>query len=415
MGTLEFRTAVEPIRSRRNKSQYVQGWADGVDFHDKTVTIEEAVVNPTQGQALVECRNEGKDSWQLETERASKSRQGQVFSLHYDKLVIGVGCYNQTFNTPGVKENAHFLKDVGDARKIRRRLLECFETAALPTTSDEVRRQILHFAVVGGGPTGVEFSAELHDIIRQDMSRLYPELTQFVKITLYDVAPKVLTMFDKNLAKYANDTFLRQGITVKTSRKIQDLSMGLPGVDPYFQAGRPGLTLKVQDEHPTGIGMCIWSTGLMMNPFIEKALGAIRRFPPQEVVFKDNVEYAKDAKWHIARDKRTGSEYPFVVHPAIADEDLRYHDQRSSACHDQCRIARWCHNEGTHARCVRHRRLFLHPKHTISCYRPGRISEGGVAGEEAEQVRPSHDTGWPAFQVQQPWDHGVPREHEGHI
>lgn len=45
--------------------------------------------------------------------------------MGYDKLVVSVGCYSQTFGIEGVRENALFLKDVGDARKIRKRILEC--------------------------------------------------------------------------------------------------------------------------------------------------------------------------------------------------------------------------------------------------------------------------------------------------
>jgi NADH dehydrogenase FAD-containing subunit len=52
-------------------------------------------------------------------------KKGKRFELEYDKLVVAVGCYSQTFGTPGVKENALFLKDVGDARKIRKRILDC--------------------------------------------------------------------------------------------------------------------------------------------------------------------------------------------------------------------------------------------------------------------------------------------------
>ncbi|KAK3078855.1 hypothetical protein LTS18_006462, partial [Coniosporium uncinatum] len=184
VGTLEFRTAVEPIRSRKNKARYIQGWADDVDLFSKTVTIEEAVADPAQGMALTGSRHEGKDEMQMQTEQAAKTRQGQLFDLRYDKLVIAVGAYTQTFNTPGVREYANFLKDVGDARKIRKKLLECFEIAALPTTPDNIRRQILHFAIVGGGPTGIEFSAELHDLISQDMKRMYPELARFTRITV---------------------------------------------------------------------------------------------------------------------------------------------------------------------------------------------------------------------------------------
>jgi NADH:ubiquinone reductase (non-electrogenic) len=35
---------------------------------------------------------------------------GGDFSLDYDFLVVSVGAQVNTFNTPGVKENCHFLK-----------------------------------------------------------------------------------------------------------------------------------------------------------------------------------------------------------------------------------------------------------------------------------------------------------------
>jgi len=307
VGTLEFRTAVEPIRSRRNKSSFIQGWADDVDLFNKTVTIEEAVSDPQQGLAQTAARNAGKDAEQLQTETEHKVHSGQMFDLKYDKLVIAVGCYNQTFNIRGVKEHANFLKDVGDARAIRKRLLECFETAALPTTPDDVRRQILHFAVVGGGPTGIEFAAELHDLIHEDMKRIYPGLIRFTRISIYDVSPNVLSQFDGKLASFAAQHFSRRGIEIKTSRAIEELAPGLPYVDQNLQSGRLGFTLKVKGEVDEGIGMCIWSTGLMMNPFIKKALSAIRKFPPNEVIFKDRVEDALQVQWHIMQDPKTGS------------------------------------------------------------------------------------------------------------
>lgn len=51
--------------------------------------------------------------------------KGKTFSLNYDKLIISVGAYSNTFNTPGVKENGFFLKEIDDARRIRARILEC--------------------------------------------------------------------------------------------------------------------------------------------------------------------------------------------------------------------------------------------------------------------------------------------------
>jgi NADH dehydrogenase len=129
------------------KADFIQGWADSVDFANKKISIEEAVDDPRQGLALTGDPHENKSLG----EKAAENKKGKLFDMSYDKLIITVGCYSQTFGTPGVKEHALFLKDVGDARKIRNRLLACFETAALPTTTDQMKKNLLNFAVVGGG------------------------------------------------------------------------------------------------------------------------------------------------------------------------------------------------------------------------------------------------------------------------
>jgi NADH dehydrogenase FAD-containing subunit len=261
VGTLEFRTALEPVRSKRTKVDFFQGWADDVDFKNKTITIEEAVDDPTQGMALTTDRHAGETKEQREAEKKRDVEKGKIFDLTYDKLVVTVGCYSQTFETPGVREHAHFLKDVGDARKIRNRLLACFEGAALPTTSDEMRRQLLNFAVVGGGPTGIEFSAELHDLINEDLAKIYPELIPYHKITVYDVAEKVLPMFDEKLASYAMKKFKREGIEIKTSHHVEELRPGAPAERSASDDSKDYhlYTLKVKEEGEIGVGMCVWS------------------------------------------------------------------------------------------------------------------------------------------------------------
>jgi NADH dehydrogenase len=284
VGTLEFRTALEPVRSFKGRgvgAEYFQAWAEKVDLDNKTLTVEEAVQDPFQSRALAASKTD------LDGARKAK---GQLFELSWDKLVVAVGCYVQTFGTKGVKEHAYFLKDVGDARRIRNRLLTCFETAALPTTSEEMRKQILSFAIVGGGPTGVEFAAELHDTVYEDMRRLYPELFRYFRITIYDVAPKVLSMFDEKLGQYAMKHFQRAKIDIRTSHHVEELRLGSPGPPPpppptpsdsqkQQQQQQPlTYTLKVKEDGEVGVGMCVWSTGLMMNPFVASALdGKISR------------------------------------------------------------------------------------------------------------------------------------------
>ncbi|KAI1129608.1 hypothetical protein F5Y10DRAFT_237956 [Nemania abortiva] len=144
------------------------------------------------------------------------------------------------------------------------KILQCFEKASLPITTDEERRKLLHFAVVGGGPTGIEFAAELHDLVRDDLRDTYPDLAGFVKITVYDVAPKVLPMFDQKLAQYAMDTFKRERIAVKTEHHLTRIR---PDDDC---AGCLKLKFQEYGDEEVGAGIVVWSTGLMQNPLIHK-------------------------------------------------------------------------------------------------------------------------------------------------
>lgn len=311
VGTLEFRTALEPVRSKRTRVDFIQGWADDVDFRRKTVTIEEAVDDPLQALAPLYDRHAGESAEQRARANEAEVAKGRQFDLTYDKLIVTVGCYSQTFGTPGVREHAFFLKDVGDARKIRNRLLACFEGAALPTTTEEMRRQLLNFAVVGGGPTGIEFSAELHDLIHEDLAKIYPELIPYHKITVYDVADKVLPMFDEKLAKYASQRFARSGIDIKTSHHVESLRLGAPAertiskdVNDYRL-----FTLKLKEEGDIGVGMCVWSTGLMQNPFVAQSLDDVRQAPDNLQLLDSNqaLQHLKGVKWKVKKHPRSGS------------------------------------------------------------------------------------------------------------
>ena len=235
-----------------------------------------------------------------------------TFPISYDKLVIAVGCYSQTFNTPGVKENALFLKDVNDARRIRRRILDLFELAKLPFLPEATKRHLLHFAVVGGGPTGIEFAACLSDLARDDLSKIHPDLMQYVRISLYDVAPKVLPMFDASLSDYAVKQYQRKNVEIKTSHHVVCLRKGFPN-DAEARNNQDGqvkhrvYTLETKEEGDVGVGMCVWSTGNMQNPFVQKALNHVRRFPSDSAdIVKGEVSDPMRRQWQIQRDPKTG-------------------------------------------------------------------------------------------------------------
>lgn len=79
-----------------------------------------------------------------------------------------------------------------DAQRIRKSVIDCFEKAILPSLTEEERRTNLHFIIVGGGPTGVEFAAELHDYVQEDLTKLYPTVKEIVKISVIQSGDHIL-------------------------------------------------------------------------------------------------------------------------------------------------------------------------------------------------------------------------------
>ncbi|GAA6017024.1 hypothetical protein JCM10207_001460 [Rhodosporidiobolus poonsookiae] len=250
VGTIDFNSALEPVRKFR-QANYLQAWCDQIDLGRKRLTCM-----PATGSSMRKRFNQNIDKEpELKELSPAVSFPGyKPFEIKYDKLVIAVGAYSQTFGIPGVKEHAYFLKDIRDSAKIRARILECFELASQPTVTDDERRDLLNFVIVGGGPTGVEFAGELHDFLTTDLERAYPQLTPMARITIYDTAKGILGTFDENLAKYATEKFDREGIQIKASHHVTAVHEGY---------------IEVKEEGKVNHGLLVWSTGLAQNPLIE--------------------------------------------------------------------------------------------------------------------------------------------------
>ncbi|KAD6795881.1 hypothetical protein E3N88_06777 [Mikania micrantha] len=83
---------------------------------------------------------------------------------------------------------------------------------------------MLQFVVVGGGPTGVEFAAELHDFVSEDLVKLYPSVKDLVKISLLMATDHILNMFDKRITTFAEEKFHRDGIDLRTGAMVVKVS-----------------------------------------------------------------------------------------------------------------------------------------------------------------------------------------------
>ncbi|XP_059661994.1 external alternative NAD(P)H-ubiquinone oxidoreductase B3, mitochondrial-like [Cornus florida] len=235
-GTVEARSIVEPIRNIVKKKDF------DVQFREAECLKIDAVNKRVYCQSTQDTNLGGKEE----------------FSIEYDYLVVAMGARSNTFNTPGVVENCHFLKEVEDAQRIRRTVIDCFERASLPSVSEEERKRLLHFVVVGGGPTGVEFAAELHDFVVEDISHLYPTVKDHVKITLLEAGDHILNMFDKRITAFAEEKFQRDGIDLKTG------SMVVKVTDNEISTK----LMKTGETQSVPYGMVVWSTGIGTRPII---------------------------------------------------------------------------------------------------------------------------------------------------
>ncbi|GKU96560.1 hypothetical protein SLEP1_g9784 [Rubroshorea leprosula] len=241
-GTVEARSIVEPVRNIIKKRN------GEIKFYE----AECLKIDPANNKVL--CRSTV-DNLVGNTE----------FSLEYDYLVIAVGAQVNTFNTPGVLENCHFLKEVEDAQRIRRTVIDCFEKAVLPGLSEEERRINLHFVIVGGGPTGVEFAAELHDFIQEDLVKLYPMVKDLVKITVIQSGDHILNMFDERISAFAEQKFSRDGIQVQTGCRVVSVS----DKEIAMKLKSTGEVCSVPH------GLVIWSTGVGTRPVVREFMDQI--------------------------------------------------------------------------------------------------------------------------------------------
>ncbi|KIW65389.1 hypothetical protein PV04_07652 [Phialophora macrospora] len=176
------------------------------------------------------------------------------FDVEYDYLVIAPGCQPNTFGTPGVAEHAIFIKNVSDAMKVRKTMFDLLEKASLPNVPPARAKELLHIAVVGGGPTGIELTAELDDLCQDELRYIYPQVAEHMSISIYDVAPNILSAYDKKLHEYATAQLRKRNVDVAPNTRIEK-------VDEH--------AIYIKDQGRVPYGMLIWATGNMNVPLIE--------------------------------------------------------------------------------------------------------------------------------------------------
>ncbi len=181
--------------------------------------------------------------------------------LAYDYLVVATGATHSYFGKDQWTELAPGLKSVEDALEIRRRIFLAYE-AAEREADPELQREWLTFAVVGGGPTGVELAGALGEIGLHTLAKDFRSIDPTeVRVLLFEGKDRVLTAYPEKLSEAAKQSLEKRHVEVR-------LDTFVTGIDDRF------VTVKgPHGEERIGTRTVLWAAGVQASP-LAKCLGA---------------------------------------------------------------------------------------------------------------------------------------------
>jgi NADH dehydrogenase len=191
-GTLELRHCSFPIRAFLRTTRFVEAAVQSIDLERRVVQLEVAA-----------NRNE----------------------LAYDQLVLALGAMTNREMIPG-SEHALTFKTLADALLLRSRVIEAFERADVETNAER-KRQLLTFAIIGGGLVGVELLGELTAFV-DGIAPLYKHVKRGeVRFVLLQYAERIMPEIDAPLADYgARVLGRRRGVEIRTGAHVQAIEPG---------------------------------------------------------------------------------------------------------------------------------------------------------------------------------------------
>jgi len=225
-------------------------------------------------------------------------------TIPYDFLVLATGTVDYFFGVPSAHEYAFSLKKLDEGIALRNHILASVERA--DHEPDAKRRQgLLTFAIVGGGPTGVEFAGALAELIQGPLLKDYPTLDfSEVRIVLVEAKERLLPTLPESLGTYALDRLRKMGVDVR----LQSIVSGIT---------HEALHLKDGAVIPTET--TVWAAGVRGDPQAEASglptalRGRVAVLPTLQVPGHPEVYVVGD----LAYIEQGGSPLPMVAPVAI--------------------------------------------------------------------------------------------------
>lgn len=142
-------------------------------------------------------------------------------TFNYDTLVMSIGSVSNTFNIKGVGEHCLFLDTTSQAFKFQKELFESYLKSYIGKEPENVKP--LSIAIVGAGATGVELSAQLHEVT--NVLAIYGlKETSNVKLTIIEAATQLLPALPDRLALATQQQLVKLGVDLKLGRRVTEVT-----------------------------------------------------------------------------------------------------------------------------------------------------------------------------------------------
>ena len=185
----------------------------------------------------------------VDLERRFVSIEGEP-TIDYDYLILAAGSSSADFGIPGVAEHTFTLKTLPDAVRLRNHVLRTFERADT-LLNPEAQATELTIVLVGGGPTGVELSGALAELIAHNLASDFKHMDlHMARIVLVEMNDHLLPGFSKESQKRAYDTLLEKGIEIRLNSKLTKVTAD---------------SVSFEDGTEIGTRTVIWTAGVKAN------------------------------------------------------------------------------------------------------------------------------------------------------
>ncbi|MFJ5436024.1 NAD(P)/FAD-dependent oxidoreductase [Pectobacterium sp. CHL-2024] len=236
--------------ARNHYFQFQLGMLTDIDREEQHIQLAE--VCDEQGDVLVAARR-----------------------IPYDILVVALGSTSNDFGTPGVKDHCIFLDNPKQARRFHNEMLNLF----LKFTANQEEKERVNIAIVGGGATGVELSAELHNAVKQLHSYGFDGLdNQTLNVTLVEAGERILPALPPRISAAAHQELNNIGVRVLTKTMVTSAESG-------------GLNTK--DGEFIEADLMVWAAGIKA-PDAMKEIAGLETNRINQLVVESTLQTTRD-------------------------------------------------------------------------------------------------------------------------